>query len=152
MRVLSRLLVLGIAGGAVFGFGNAVAFADDPPPIEEEYDYPNADQIFKERGILLKKGDGHILLVECAGRTDVVQVQSSSKGKFCFHINANTGYLSLELPDTYLLKGDGKHSLQATVRIEAKVETRTVPKTEWIGVGEGEGRPAATLLEFRAAA
>lgn len=162
MWLLSRPRVLGVLGGAVvlaglsgFASANTRLLAADPPPqlqpgIEENYDHPNADNILAERSIRLLKGDGHILLVECDS-ADVVEVLSRRSGKFCFQVKGAQGYLTLELPETYLIKGDN-HSLAAKVTIDGKTETVAVKKNQWTPVGEGSSPNSgpATLLEIRA--
>ncbi|MGO4463813.1 hypothetical protein AB4039_42145, partial [Streptomyces sp. M-16] len=41
--------------------------ADEGPGYAiEDFGYPNADKILAERGITLKRGDGHIVLADCA--------------------------------------------------------------------------------------
>lgn len=165
MRFLSRLLVLSAVGGAAV-FAGTTAFtgatsarADDPrpaetqPPIEENYDYPFADKIFAERGIRLIKGDGRILLVDCGG-PDLVEVLSRSKGKFCFQVKGTRGgYVTMELPETYLIKGDS-HPIAAKVIVDGETEIVPVNKNEWVPVGEGTDPNSgpATLLEIRASA
>ena len=152
MRFLSRLGVVGLVGGTVLLGSATVALADDnPPPIEENYDYPGAAKIFADRGILLKKGDGHILLVDCASGSDLLQVRARNKDPFCFRISGATGYLSLELADTYLIRGDSGHTVQATISVDGKSSTVTLARDAWTGVGEGTNpSESATLLEFHA--
>ncbi|WP_158888833.1 hypothetical protein [Amycolatopsis anabasis] len=133
--------------------GNVSSAEDTPPPTEENYDYPGAEKIFQERGILLRKGDGHILLVDCGNRNDLVEAWSRSKGRFCFQVSGSTGYLSMELPQAYLLKADS-HVIQATITIKDRTDSVTVPKTEFKSIGEGAdpNSPPATLLELKATA
>jgi hypothetical protein len=155
MRFLSRPLILAVVSAAALVAGTTVALAEDSqPPIEENYDYPGGDVLFREHGLRLRKGDGHILLVDCSSGTGFVEVWSRSKGQLCFRIRGTTGYLSMELPEVYLIAGDGDHSIQATVTVDGNTETVQVPKDQWISVGEGadpESVPA-TLLEFRVSA
>jgi hypothetical protein len=155
MRFLSRSLILAVVSGAASFAGIPGALADDPqPPIEENYAYPGADALFRERRIRLRKGDGHILLVDCNGGTGFAQVWSRSKGQLCFRIRGTAGYLIMELPEVYLIAGGNDHTIQATVTVGGNAETVQVQKNEWISVGEGadpESSPA-TLLEFRASA
>ena len=40
----------------------------------EDFGYPNADKILAEQNIALKRGDGHILLADCASGTDLLEV------------------------------------------------------------------------------
>jgi hypothetical protein len=154
MAFLFRL-ILGVVSAALLLASIPGAMAEDAQPrIEENYDYPGADRIFQERAILLRKGDGHILFVDCNSGSDLVRVWSRSKGQLCFRISGTTGYLTMELPEVYLISGGSDHTIQATVTIEGNVGTVQVPKNTWTPVGEGadaESRPAA-LLEFRATA
>jgi hypothetical protein len=159
MRFYPKLLVLGALGGAaIFGASpGLVAAADEaPPPIEENYDYPNADQIFAERGIKLIKGDGHILFADCAANADQMRVRSrrwpGALGEFCFRVRGTRGFVTLELPETYLILGDS-HAATAKVTVDGETEAVTIPKNTWVGVGEGENpnNGPATLLELRVA-
>src|SRR5262249_5888829 len=68
-----NLVVSGMAVACVTLAGISVAAADDPPqpPADsappaavEDYGYPGADHVFAEKGIRLKRGDGHILLAD----------------------------------------------------------------------------------------
>ena len=155
VRAISRIFSAGVAIFVAMFVGTTAAVADDPqPPIEETYDYPGADQIFQERGIRLLKGDGHILLVDCASGTGFAEVLSSSKGQFCFRLSGTRGYLTMELPEAYLIKGGSGHTITATVTVDNVVETVQVPKNIWVAVGEGADpeNGLATLLELRAVA
>lgn len=161
MWLLSRPRVLGALSGAVVfagtsGFASATTrlLAAAPPPqlqpgLEENYDYPNAGNLLAEKKLRLLKGDGHILLVDCGG-ADLVEVLSRSGGRFCFQVKGAQGYLTLELPETYLIKG-GNHPLTAKVTIDGETKTVTVKKNEWAPVGEGSSPNSgpATLLEIR---
>ncbi len=163
MWLLSRPRVLGgavvLAGLSGFASATPRLLAADPPPqlqpgIEENYDYPYADNIFAEKGLRLLKGDGHILLADC-GSADVVRVLSfSSRGELCFQVKGAQGYLTLELPKTYLIKDDrgDNHSLSAKVTVDGKTESVAVKKNEWTPVGQGRSPTSgpATLLEIRA--
>jgi hypothetical protein len=156
LRLLrSRLLIFGLVSGTVL-FDDAPGVPADEilPGIEEDYDYPQAEKILEERGIRLGKGDGHIVLVDCATGAGLVEVWSRSKGQFCFRIVGTVGSLSLDLPEVYLIKGGGHHIIQATVTVGGQVKTVPVRANTWTSVGEGadaESGPA-TLLEFRASA
>ncbi|MEV6358651.1 hypothetical protein AB0M40_38945, partial [Streptomyces hydrogenans] len=59
--------------------GNTEAVADAAPGYAvENYDYPNADKILAEKNIVLKRGDGHIVLADCAGETGLLEVWARS--------------------------------------------------------------------------
>jgi hypothetical protein len=155
MRSFSRPLILAVVSGASLFSGTTSALADGPQPsIEENYDHPGADALFQERGIRLHKGDGHILLVDCNSGTGLAQVWSRSKGQLCFRIHGTAGYLTMDLPEVYLIAGGNDHTIQATVTVEGNTESIQVQKNMWISVGEGADAESgtATLLEFRASA
>lgn len=148
-----RVVLFGALALSFFTLIQPVAAAADevPPPIVEDFNYPLADQIFQQRGILLKKGDGNILLVDCVKDSDQIEVWSSSKGQFCFRVQGPQGYLTLELPQVYLLKGDS-HRVQAEVIVKDRKQVVAVKTNGWTSVGEGSaahGAPA-TLVELRA--
>jgi hypothetical protein len=159
----TRPLILRLVSGAVLFAGIPGALADDSqlriladasqPRIEENYDYPAAEKILQERGIRLRKGDGHILLVDCNGGTGLAEVWSR-KGRFCFRITETVGTLTLDLPEVYLIKGGSQHTIEATVTVDGTVKTVPVPTNTWTSVGEGADPKSgpATLLEFRASA
>jgi len=137
------------------GAASTTDTADTQPAIEEPGDYPNADQIFAQRGIRLLKGDGRILLVDCGNRTDVVVVESRIRpkpgGDFCFHVRAARGYVKLSLPKAYFIRGDGTHVLDAAVTIGDETEVVKVKKDGYTPIGETsdpEERPG-TLVELR---
>ena len=141
---------------AAFG-GSAAAGADDTQPtLEETYDYPDAAKILHDRKIRLIRGDGHIVLVDCAPGANVLRVQSritKPNDDFCFQVKRAPGYVTLELEKAYYVRGDN-HVVDATVTTDGHSETVPVRKNEWTEIGEitdPEGRPG-TLVELRAKA
>jgi hypothetical protein len=61
-----------------------VAVADGTPAYAvEDFNYPQADKILAEQGILLKRGDGHIVLAECGSQEGLLQVWSRSNDSIC---------------------------------------------------------------------
>ncbi|MFF4466437.1 hypothetical protein ACFY13_44120 [Streptomyces mirabilis] len=132
---------------------------DTPPSAVEDYAYPNADQIQREAGIKLIKGDGHITLATCddSGRQiKVLTVQGLSgnpQSAYCFKASAKSGYLSLELPRVFALETTD-HPISADLRPQADpsapARTVTVGKNGYQSVGEGAaGSAPAVLLELR---
>lgn len=132
---------------------------DTPPPAIEDYAYPNADQILRDKGIKLIKGDGHIVLSACddsAQQIKVLTVQGPSadpQGAYCFKALAKTGYLSLELPRVFALE-TADHPISADLRPQsdpsAPATTVNVDKNGYQSVGEGTaGGAAAVLVELR---
>ncbi|WP_158892198.1 tachylectin-related carbohydrate-binding protein [Amycolatopsis anabasis] len=146
--VVSAVLVTG--SGLVTVNPTLASPAEQDPPVED-YAYPNADQIYADRGIRLKTGDGNILLVDCGDRTDVMKVNTSKNTTFCFAITGPRGYLSLELPETFLAKGDD-HDIEVTLVTKGRSETVPIAKEKWTKLGEA-AKPAdgpATLVEIKA--
>ncbi|GAA2986773.1 hypothetical protein [Streptomyces flavovirens] len=95
--------------------------AGDMPVAVEDFNYPQADKVLAERGITLKRGDGHIILtsitdlVECRADPANIWVEAhTGTRKFCFHTNAKTGYLTMELPDTFNI-WTGESPVKATL-------------------------------------
>jgi hypothetical protein len=136
--------------------------ADDvaPPYAVETFDYPNAAKILKEQGILLRKGDGHILLADC--RTpdgQDIQVSTSVKhpgqtvqGRYCFKVTGTgkTGHLTLELPQIYnIMTGDV--AVQADLTSAGEAQSVNVLKNDTKGFGPGANPPAGptVLVELR---
>jgi hypothetical protein len=156
VRLLTKLAAVTAIGAASIGIGTvarAAAEADTPPPIVEDFAYPNADQILAEHGVKLKKGDGNILFVDCDVAGDVIQVESyDHPGYVCFQLRGTTGYLSLEINRTVFVRSENK-PLEATVIIAGETtpsEPETVPANSWTPFGEAANLPPATLLELRA--
>ncbi|MEV0259926.1 hypothetical protein AB0I49_01070 [Streptomyces sp. NPDC050617] len=160
MRPTSRLLTVGAVLGATALGSSATAIAestDSPPSAVEDFDYPQADKIFQERGIKLKRGDGHITLTTCDGRPGLVEVyarstdpaDTSGKRHFCFRVTGKAGYLSLELPAVYTAKGND-YAVNLNMITADSEKTFSLDKDKWTSVGEAsdpQGRDF-TLLEI----
>jgi hypothetical protein len=130
-----------------------------PPSAVEDFAYPNAEQIQRDQGIKLIRGDGHITLATCddsAQQIKVLTVQGPSgnpQGAYCFKASAKSGYLSLELPRVFALEA-ADHPISADLRPQADpaapVKTVTVDKNGYQSVGEGAaGGAPNVLLELR---
>ncbi|GAA2843228.1 hypothetical protein [Crossiella cryophila] len=142
-----------VAGSALVGAGPTALAEDTPPPIVEDFAYPDADKIFQEKGLRLYRGDGNIILVDCAVGGDPVRVKSRNRDEFCFKVLGPKGKLTMELDQTYAIRGNTAHNVTALVWVNGASKTVTVPKREWIGVGEGsEPGKLGVLLEINASA
>ncbi|MFD4790329.1 hypothetical protein ACFWN1_25390 [Streptomyces sp. NPDC058459] len=144
-----------IAGGTSGGTGTdkiaTQAVADEGPGYAvEDFAYPNADKILAEKNIKLKKGNGHILLADCGSEEGLLEVYSRINEKVCFKVTGTSGYLSLEIPAVFGVKGnDYASTVDMTAGTEEK--TFTVDKNTWTPVGETadeQGRDFM-LLEIR---
>ncbi|MDT9686348.1 hypothetical protein RND61_30395 [Streptomyces sp. TRM76323] len=151
MKFISRLLVAGaVAGTAVLavtttggaGTQSVAPVADEAPGYAvEDFNYPQADKILAEQGIKLKRGDGHITLATCGDPT-LLEVWARSKEKICFRVTGNQGYLSLEIPAVYGVKGNA-YNADVTMTVDNEEKSFEVPKNTWTPVGESadpEGR------------
>lgn len=129
--------------------------ADEPPPFAiEDFNYPQAAQIQAERGFLLKRGDGHIvLLATCpADTTDPDLLRLAARGQpgtgyVCFHVSGNTGHLTVEMPSVYGVRtGNFDSEVVLTPDDGATTTTYDVPPNSYAGVGETD--PEGTGGEY----
>ncbi|HEX8869506.1 MAG TPA: hypothetical protein VF821_27840 [Lentzea sp.] len=142
------------AAAVVLGTVGVYAMAQDAPDeqqsLVEDFAYPGADKILAERGITLLKGDGHILLDNCAtNQTGQIALRSSQHTDLiCFKVTGATGWLSLSIPEVYSIKGDGhKGEAKITTDEGATSRTETLKQNTWNPINSGDG---GTLLELKA--
>ncbi|WP_229324052.1 hypothetical protein [Streptomyces sp. UNOC14_S4] len=124
------------------------ASADDAmPSAVETFEYPDAAQILKEKGIALHSGDGHILLTDCSAQHDITVLSRDLKD-FCFAVKGKQGHLVLELAGAYGIWTED-HPVQATITLDGKSSVIEAPPNDYKGFGEGkEGAKRAVLLEL----
>ncbi|MFF2040930.1 trypsin-like serine protease [Kitasatospora sp. NPDC058170] len=141
-----------VAVPVVAGVVPATATAAEAAPSAavEDFAYPGAAKILAERNIVLKTGDGHIQLADCASGPGLLEVYSraASPSHICFRVTGPTGYLAVEVPKVYNLRGDD-HTVKATLKTAGAVTSIDVKKNDWTPVGESTG-DATTLLELTA--
>ncbi|WP_405748246.1 hypothetical protein [Streptomyces canus] len=144
-------LAAGLPGGSHAEAGTATTVADSAPGYAvEDFGYPQADKILAEKNILLKRGDGHITLADCASGTGQLEVQARDKSKVCFDVKGNSGWLTLELPSVYLVRGND-YTTEVDMTVGTEETTYDIAKNAWTPVGEStdeQGREF-TLLEIR---
>lgn len=185
MRSLSQVVLISAAGLAtagtigtvgatglhkVDGTGETAASAPSPSPDElrpivETFEYPDAAGILERQGIRLFSGDGNIVLADCAtppvNDIGVLKVYSmepevGEKGRVCFKVLRDIGYLKLELPSVYSIRGDGQvkgagHKVTAILKTEeGTLPPVAVNPTEPTPVGIGQAEDETMLLELRA--
>lgn len=131
--------------GATPAGADVTPLADEPPPFAiEDFNYPQAAQIQAERGFLLKRGDGHIvLLATCPADTtdpDLLRIaERGQPGHVCFHVSGNTGHLTVEMPSVYgVSTGNFASEVVLTVDDGATTKTYDVPPNTAAGVGEAD--------------
>ncbi|WP_435810333.1 hypothetical protein [Streptomyces mirabilis] len=149
---------LALAGGSPLtggtdGMAQATSVADEAPGYAvEDFNYPNADKVLTEKNIKLKRGDGHITLADCATGTGQLEVYARSRtDKICFQVTGNSGWLTLEIPAVYGMKGND-YSTQVDMTTGTEEKSFDIAKNSWTGVGESadpDGRDFM-LMEIRA--
>ncbi|MGI5450658.1 hypothetical protein ACQEVM_33805 [Streptomyces sp. CA-243310] len=153
--VAAALTWSAVAGGVIGEAGTegiqTKSIADEGPGYAvEDFAYPNADKILAEQKIKLKSGNGHILLAECTGAPELMEVFSHVNEKVCFRVTGDKGYLSLEIPAVFGVKGND-YAARVDMSAGAEEKTFNVDKNAWTAVGEtadDQGRDFM-LLEIR---
>ncbi|MBC2868008.1 hypothetical protein H1R13_24540 [Streptomyces mexicanus] len=116
----------------------------------EDFNYPQADKILAEKNIVLKRGDGHITLADCVSGTGQLEVWARSKDKICFQVTGNSGWLTLEIPSVYGIKGND-YATQVDMTTGTEEKSFDIDKNTWTAVGESadeQGREFM-LVEIR---
>ncbi|WP_103507542.1 hypothetical protein [Streptomyces sp. SM13] len=110
---------------------------EGPGHAVEDFAYPQADTILAEQGILLKRGDGHIVLAQCGSSPDLLEiyVRHESADKFCFRTTGASGYLSLELPAVYGVQTKD-HATELSTTVDGEDHQYDVAANSWAPVGE----------------
>lgn len=136
----------GVSAGAIDPVADAA-----PGYAVEDFNYPQAGKIFAEQGITLKRGDGHIVLADCVGPTDLVQVLALKKNDgICFRVTGKSGYLSLEIPAVFAIKAND-YKIQVDIAVGGEVRSYELRKNDWLPVGEATGETKeVALVEIRA--
>lgn len=147
--------LVAFALGSVPAGADVTPQADDLPPLAiEDFNYPQAAQIQAERGFLLKRGDGHIvLLATCPTDTtdpDLLRIAGRGQpgsGYVCFRVFGKTGHLTLEMPSVYGVNtGNFTSDVVLTPDDGATKKTYKVPPNSYAGVGEAD--PEGTGGEY----
>ncbi|MGW1723047.1 hypothetical protein ACWCQK_08990 [Streptomyces sp. NPDC002306] len=161
-RLVARALGVLAAGGLAWAVlasglqaetdGPVVNVAGEAPGYAvEDFDYPQADRILAEQGIVLKRGDGHITLADCASGTGLLQVMARRQSKtICFKTVGNSGWLTLEIPAVYVVRGND-YETQVDMTVGDEEKSYDITKNTWTAVGESadeQGREFM-LVEIR---
>ncbi|MFI6056294.1 hypothetical protein ACIBCO_40330 [Streptomyces violascens] len=115
----------------------------------EQFAYPNAPQILKDKKITLKQGDGHIMLTDCASPYDIMVESRTGGTYFCFSVTAKKGFLTMELPESYGVWATSQ-PVQAKITADGKETIVNAPKGAYKPMGEtGDGDTPSMLVELR---
>ncbi|GAA5060827.1 hypothetical protein [Streptomyces similanensis] len=117
--------------------GQTVTVAGEAPGYAiEDFNYPGADRILREQGITLKRGDGHITLTDCTTGTGLIQIMARRQtNPICFRTTGTTGWLTLEIPAVYIVKGND-YTTQVDMTVGGQEKTFDIEKNTWTAVGE----------------
>ncbi|MFE3500631.1 hypothetical protein ACFXPX_15930 [Kitasatospora sp. NPDC059146] len=154
-RVAAGAVALAATLGAtaLASAGTTPADNSAAPPVVEDFSYPGSAPF---SNVKLLRGDGHILLSDCAVDDQIkilsMDLPNESGNQICFRATTNTGYLTMEVPNVIRIRTDD-YAVSAKLTSEGVSQTIDVAKgsggaSVGIGSGTGTGKPAA-LLELR---
>ncbi|UQA97090.1 trypsin-like serine protease [Streptomyces halobius] len=135
----------------------ARCFSDDPWKgfeLSESAPKWNTTATIGRTDLTLKRGDSHITLTDITDvnkcRADPANIAVESwLGAFCFHTNAKSGYLTMELADTFNL-WTGDQPVKATLTAEGKETVVDAPANKLTTVGQsGDTGKRSALVEIR---
>lgn len=116
---------------------SATVAGSQPGYAVEDFTYPGADKIKEEKGIILKRGDGHIVLADCSSGTGLMEVLSRDVDKICFRATGTSGYLTVEIPSVFSVKGAAAHTTDVTITApDSTPQEVEVAQGAWTPVGE----------------
>ncbi|WP_415947924.1 hypothetical protein [Streptomyces sp. KLOTTS4A1] len=142
-------------GGATAGpaagsdIGSVTVAEAAPGYAVEDYNYPDADKILAEQDIVLKRGDGHIVLADCAAGTDLLKFLARGHADVCFEVTADEGWLTLELPAVHGVRTDDSANTHLEMTAEGDRVEYDIPASTWKGVGESVDGREHLLVEIR---
>jgi hypothetical protein len=154
-RILGTATAAGALAWAVMAGGQpsgatAEPVADTAPGYAvEDYNYPNADKILAEQGIVLKRGDGHIVLADCASEANLLKFLARDQGEVCFKVTGDEGFLTLELNSVHGVRTDASANTHLEMTAEGDQVEYDVPANTWEGVGESVDGREHVLVEIR---
>lgn len=141
---------LGIAQAASTSKDSTPAAASEMTSLVEDFMYPNAAQIEAETGAVLKRGDGHLIFMDCDGSEDIQIESAHGQNYFCFKLTSKPAFLELEIPKAYGI-WTTDDPVKATVqKADGTSTVINAPAGSFTGYGEaGEDRERTTLIELR---
>ncbi|MFI5808952.1 hypothetical protein [Streptomyces sp. NPDC051561] len=170
--VLAGGLGLLALGGTITGFATANAEAAPGPRVAraaaaaampsavEDFSYPGAEQLLQDRKIVLKRGDGNIVLKggngdqgqgACSDAKDIFVESRLDKQGFCFTTTGTRGYLTMEIPEAFFLWTQDR-AMKATVTADGTNKVYEAPKNDVTTIGETDtagGEKRSVLVELR---
>ncbi|GAB3007162.1 hypothetical protein GCM10023080_086010 [Streptomyces pseudoechinosporeus] len=155
VRILGTAAAAGALAWAVIAGGQPAGAPADPVAdaapgyAVEDYNYPNADKILAEQGIVLKRGDGHIVLADCASSDNLLRFLARDREDVCFKVTGDGGFLTLELASVHGVKTDDSGNTHLEMTAEDDQVEYDIPADTWEGVGESVDGREHVLVEIR---
>ncbi|MFB7177325.1 hypothetical protein ACFCYI_06435 [Streptomyces sp. NPDC056257] len=154
-RILGTATAAGALAWAVLAGGQPSSATTepvaDPGPgyAVEDYNYPNADKILAEQGIVLKRGDGHIVLADCRSEENLLKFLARDRADVCFKVTGNEGFLTLEIKSVHGVRTDASANTHLAMTAENDRVEYNIPAKTWEGVGESVDGREHVLVEIR---
>ncbi|MCT9092600.1 hypothetical protein N4G70_27575 [Streptomyces sp. ASQP_92] len=127
----------------------ATASSTEMPSAVEDFTYPGAARILQDQKIILKRGDGHIMLADCKASQDIVVETRTGQEQYCFSVSGKQGYLTLELPNSFGI-WPNEHPVQAKITTDGKETVINAPQGPLKTFGEaGDTKKKSVLVELR---
>ncbi|MFJ8712616.1 hypothetical protein ACIRD9_05340 [Streptomyces violaceus] len=153
--VAGTLTWCAVVGGAPAGqdtrSGAVTPVVDEAPNYAvEDFNHPQADEILEQRNVILKRGDGHITLADCASGPGLLEVSAREKERLCFRVVGDSGWLTMEIPAVYAIRGND-YTTEVDMTVGTEKKSFDIDKNAWTSVGEGNDEQGRrhVLVEIR---
>lgn len=145
--VTAGVLAAGVVATVVIpaGASQPQTTADESPPYAvEDFNYPGAAAIEEQRGFVLKRGDGHLVLTDRTNSAEcvaenllVVHARGLDDEAVCFRLTGDEGWLTLELSGAYLVHTNDAGNTQLELAAESgDTQSFEIDPECWASVGE----------------
>ncbi|GAA3087382.1 hypothetical protein GCM10017562_67080 [Streptomyces roseofulvus] len=138
--------MLGVAQAAPSTSVAAAAAETEMPYALEDFSYPYAGKIQADTGVVLKHGDGHLLMTTCDGTQDILIESRFGAKQFCFNVTARPAYLALEIPQAYGI-WTSDDPVKTSIKEESgATQVVSAPANDFTGYGEASDASNPTML------
>lgn len=129
-----------------------IAADELPPHAVEDFNYPGADRVLAEQGFEVKRGDGHIVVADCA-TDDVLRISTYGDGYKCFRTTGDSGWLTVAIARANGVRTNSATSTHLELTSEAGAEqVYDLGANDWEAIGSSDSESGGadfTLLEIR---
>ncbi len=155
IAILSATLLVGTATSAANATTGGPPIAPATAPVDagylvEDFTHPNAEMIAQTTGIVLKQGDGNLMMTDCTNSREHIQVTrtAATNRNLCFALTGSTGWLTMEIPGSYGVRAGINNDLTVTTTNNGQKQTHTITKAARHDVTTAIG-DAVVLVELR---